>query len=81
MSRKLKDEGIVFRLRRSVDTQRPRGGSGGWRTASETTAERLNKELKEPDALLLFSGGLYEFTVNDSDGAFCQSQPDKTGAY
>ena len=74
MSRKLKDEGIVFRLRRSVDTQRPRGGSGGWRTASETAAERLNKELKEPDALLLFSGGLYEFTVNDPDGAFCQSQ-------
>jgi hypothetical protein len=35
----------------------------------------LDNELKEPTELVLFVGGIYECTINDTrDGRYCQSQ-------
>ena len=42
-----------------------RGVNGDFTPANEQSIKALNKELREPSKLILFSGGVYELTVND----------------
>ena len=61
-------------LATSRDTHKLKGANGDYTPANEQSVKALNKELREPSKLILFSGGVYECTINDMHRGFCQSQ-------
>ena len=71
---KLNIDGTPYRVSKSRDSQRTRGTNGEYISASEQSIKSLDKELKEPAELVFFVGGIYECTINDPNGRFCQSQ-------
>ena len=70
----LERESITYRIAYSRDLQRTRSTNAEYNNASASTIKSLNKELKEPSEIVLFSGGIYECTINDTRGRFNQSQ-------
>ena len=70
----LTNEGTLFQIATSIDTQKIKGSSADYSPANEQSINALNKELKEPTELVLFPGGVYEFTINDKRRGFNQSQ-------
>ena len=62
-----------LREKKADDVEKSRYSHGEWLQASEHTKNTLNQRLKEPDTLLFFRGGLYEFTYNN-DEMFSQGQ-------
>ena len=74
IKRKLDRSGKPYILANSRDTQIMRGANGDFTPANEQSIRALNKELREPSELILFSGGVYELTVNDMNRGFSQSQ-------
>jgi len=69
----LENESIDFRIARSRDTQRTRSTNAEYSDASTNSINALNKALKEPAEIVLFSGGIYECTINDLRGKYNQS--------
>ena len=61
-------------LASSRDTQILRAANGDYTPANVQSIKTLNKELREPSELILFSGGVYELTINDMQCGFSQSQ-------
>ena len=62
-------------LAKSRDVQKALNtNTDSYKPASELSIKSLNKELKEPSELVLFAGGVYECTVNDTNSRYCQSQ-------
>ena len=74
VKRQLQNDSIPFRIALSIDKQRTRTTNAEYGTASIQTIKALNKHLKEPSELVFFTGGMYECTMNDSDGRYNQSQ-------
>ena len=70
----LDNESIPYRLAHSRDPQRTRSTNAEYNNASEISKKALNKQLKEPSEIVLFSGGIYECTINNSRGKYNQSQ-------
>ena len=70
----LTNDQIIYRISKSRDMQRTRGTNAEYVEASIQSIKVLDKELKEPTELVFFIGGIYECTINDHDGRFCQSQ-------
>lgn len=56
------------------DTQKLKGATGDYTPANEQSVKALNKELQEPSGLILFSGVVYECTINAMHRGFSQSQ-------
>ena len=59
--------------RKSIDLQKNRYSNQDWGSTSQNMITLLDTELKEPDTLLFFKGGIYQCTYN-KDGCFSQSQ-------
>lgn len=74
IKRQLDLDGVDYVLSQSRDRQKMRHTHAEYSQASETSIKALNHELKEPSELVLFGGGLYECTINDSQSRFNQSQ-------
>mmetsp|Transcript_28417 Transcript_28417/g.59223 ORF Transcript_28417/g.59223 Transcript_28417/m.59223 type:complete len:556 (+) Transcript_28417:675-2342(+) len=73
--RQLNKDREVYVIAASWNTQRLRGANGDWAPASDHTVRSLNKELKEPEELVFFVGGVYGCTINDTrENQYCQSQ-------
>ena len=58
----------------SSDLQRTSGTNGEYSQASAQSVRYLNKEIREPTEIVLFSEGIYECTINDIRGRYSQSQ-------
>ena len=56
------------------DTKIMRDANGDFTHVNEQSIRTFNKELWEPSELILFSGGVYELTVNVMNRGFSQSQ-------
>ena len=74
IKKQLYTDEVPFRISKSRDSQRTRGTNGEYTFASEQSIKSLDKELKEPSEIVFFIGGIYECTINDPEGRFCQSQ-------
>ena len=70
----LSNNAMVYRIAHSRDLQRNRSTNAEYSDASTNSIKALNKELKKPSEIVLFAGGIYECTINDSRGKFNQSQ-------
>ena len=70
----LENESIAYRILRSRDSQRTRSTNVEYSDVSKNCINALNKILKEPSEIVLFSGGIYEYIVNDLRGGYNQSQ-------
>ena len=64
---------VDVRERVSEDTENPLYSHSEWSTASESTVQKLNKKLKQPEVILFFKGAIYECTYNH-DGKFSNAQ-------
>ena len=62
-----------IREKRGVDVEKMRHSHRDWIPAQATTSQCLSRKVKEPQTLLLFRFGIYEFTHN-LDGSYSQSQ-------
>ena len=56
------------------DKQRTRVANYEYGLATGKIIKALNKYLKVPSELVFFAGGIYECTINDSNGRYNQSQ-------
>ena len=70
----LTNDQTQFFISKSRDMQRTRGTNAEYIEASLQSIKFLDKELKEPSELVFFVGGIYECTINDHNGQYCQSQ-------
>ena len=70
----LSNESIDYRLAVSRDLQQTCGTNGEYSPATPQSVWYLNKEMREPTEIVLFSGGVYECTINDTRGCYNQSQ-------
>ena len=62
-----------LREKSAIDKERIRLSHNEWANASQDTSKKLDKKVKEPFTLLLFKGGIYEFTHN-KEGLYSQGQ-------
>ena len=62
-----------LREKLAIDKERIRLSHNEWGNASQETSKKLDKKVKEPFTLLLFKGGIYEFTHNKA-GFYSQGQ-------
>ena len=67
-------ENIQYRNAYSRDSQRTRSTNAEYSDASDISKRALNKQLEEPSEIVLFAGGIYECTINNSRGRYNQSQ-------
>ena len=58
----------------SEDIQIAHGAQSGWTDASETTSSYLDRKMKESRRIIFFVGAIYQFTYNDNQSRFNQSQ-------
>ena len=65
---------IIYRRSISRDLQRVNGTNAEYTLTSPQSVKSLNKEMKEPIEIVLFSGGIYECTLNDKRDRYNQSQ-------
>ena len=70
--KKLDNEGISYVKAISWDTQKVKSASADYNRANKISIKALNKDLWEPTELVLFPGGVYEFTANDQRRGFSQ---------
>ena len=74
IKRQLQNTNTPYRVSKASDLQRTRSTNSDYSAASQQSIKALNKELKEPSELVFFAGGVYECTINDPRGEYCQSQ-------
>ena len=70
----LKNDSATYRIYLVRDKQRTRCTNTEYGLETGQSIKALNKDLKEPSKLVLFSGNIYECTINDSNGRFHQSR-------
>ena len=68
------NESIPYRIVLSIDSKRTRSSNAEYSDASPNSIKALDIKLKEPSQIVLFAGGVYECTINDSRGRYSQSQ-------
>ena len=68
IKQQLENEYIPYRIVSSRDSHSTRSTNAEYSDASPNSINALDKKLKEPSQIVLFAGGVYECTVNDSCG-------------
>ena len=58
----------------SEDIQIAHGAQSGWTDASETTSSYLDRKMKDSRTIIFFVGAIYQFTYNNDQSRFNQSQ-------
>ena len=58
----------------SEDIQIAHGAQSGWTDASETTSSYLDRKMKESRRIIFFVWAIYQFTYNNDQSRFNQSQ-------
>ena len=68
IKRQLQNDPVTYRIALEGNRQITTNTNSEYGLATEQSIKALNKYLKEPSKLVFFAGGIYECTINNSNG-------------